>query len=96
MHPPRVRRSANCFTSQAILLSFQTINLKGKLYARIRNGLDCRHRCNRSGIRRCCRLYAPTKKTTNEIVNGSGNAQKGGEGTTTNKIDGGDNNKQSG
>ncbi|MFT5630890.1 MAG: LPS O-antigen subunit length determinant protein (WzzB/FepE family) [Gammaproteobacteria bacterium] len=36
------------------------------------------------------------KKTTNKITDGDGNAQKGGDGTTSNTIKGGNKNKQDG
>lgn len=36
------------------------------------------------------------KKTTNMIEKGSGNTQKGGEGTTRNSVKGGNDNEQSG
>ena len=36
------------------------------------------------------------KKTTNSVVNGSGNQQSGGDGTTVNTVTKGDNNRQQG
>lgn len=41
-------------------------------------------------------MRKPTVKTTNKVVGGSGNTQTGGNGTTSNEVDRGDNNNQSG
>jgi LPXTG-motif cell wall-anchored protein len=41
-------------------------------------------------------IRKPKRKTTNTITSGSGNTQTGGPGETSNAIDRGDNNNQSG